>query len=221
MLPLRDHHPAERTPIVTWLLLAANILVFGWMLTLSEAQLEEFINQYAVIPSLVVSGENLRSLLTSMFLHGGFAHVLGNMLFLHIFGDNVEDRLGHARFLLFYLFAGLLGSVAQIAVDPSSQIPMLGASGAIAGLMGGYLVLFPHARVDVLWTFGFYASVETVPAYSMLGYWILFQFIAGLGSFGVGAIGGVAYLAHIGGFAFGFVITRLFKHRLRVVAEAQ
>lgn len=179
------------------------------MWTLGETGLGAFINTNALIPADIVRGENLQTLLTAMFLHGGFGHILGNMLFLNIFGDNLEDRFGHIRYLLFYLVAGLAGSFLQIAIDPGSTIPNLGASGAIAGLMGGYLVLFPRERVDVLW--GWY-GVSTVPASLMLVYWIIFQFFDGFGNIGVEG-GGVAYFAHIGGFAFGYLVTRLFAKR--------
>lgn len=208
MIPIRDHNPSGRRPFVTFGLIAANVAVFVYMLTLGESGLDTFINQYALVPADIVAGQNLITLLTAMFLHGGIAHILGNMLFLNIFGDNLEDRLGHVRYLGFYLLAGLAGSLLQIVVDPSSTIPNLGASGAIAGVMGGYLVLFPRERIDVLWTFGFIGT-STVPASAMLLYWILFQFFASLGALGL-AGGGVAYFAHIGGFAFGYIVTRLF-----------
>ena len=205
MLPIRDHNPSGRFPIVTYALIAINVAVFGLMFTMGPAQLDDFIIRYALIPADIVHGENLMTLLTAMFLHGGFAHILGNMLFLNIFGDNLEDRFGHFGFLAFYLGAGLAASGLQILVDPGSNIPNLGASGAIAGAMGGYLVLYPNHRIDVLW--GFYGS-SSVPARFMLGYWILFQFVYGLGSIG-GTGGGVAYFAHIGGFVFGYLATRI------------
>lgn len=211
MIPLRDHTPSGRIPFITYTLLAANIGVFVAMLFFSESRLDEFVAQYALVPNDIVHGRNLLTLWSAMFLHGGFAHLIGNMLFLNIFGDNLEDRLGHVRYLGFYLLGGLAGSMLQIAVDPSSIIPNLGASGAIAGVMGGYLVLFPRERIDVLWTFGFIGT-STVPASAMLFYWILFQSVAGLGSLGV-AGGGVAYFAHIGGFAFGYLVTRLWFKR--------
>lgn len=190
---------------MTYGLLATNIVVFVYMMTLGAAGLEGFINSQALIPADIVRGLNLQTLITSMFLHGSMGHIVGNMIFLHIFGDNLEDRFGHLRFMLFYLLAGLAGSALQIVIDPSSTIPNLGASGAIAGVMGGYLVLYPRHRIDVLW--GFY-GVSSVPASFMLGYWILFQFFGGFGSLGL-AGGGVAYFAHIGGFALGYLLTRL------------
>jgi membrane associated rhomboid family serine protease len=208
MIPIRDHNPSGRTPLVTYALIGLNVVVFIYMFTLGDRGLDALIKRFALIPADIVSGLNLYTLVTAMFLHGGWAHLIGNMLFLNIFGDNLEDRLGRLRYLGFYLLAGLAGSLLQIVIDPNSTIPNLGASGAIAGVMGGYLVLFPRERIDVLWTFGF-VGVSTVPASAMLGYWILFQFIAGAGSFGVTG-GGVAYFAHVGGFAFGYLITRIF-----------
>lgn len=208
MIPIRDHNPSGRTPYVTYSLIGLNVAVFVYMIFLGDAGLTQLIQQYAIVPANIVAGQNLVTLLTAMFLHAGFAHIIGNMLFLNIFGDNLEDRLGYIRYLGFYLLAGLAGSALQIVVDPSSTIPNLGASGAIAGVMGGYLVLFPRERIDVLWTFGF-LGVSTVPAAAMLFYWILFQFIASAGSFASQG-GGVAYFAHIGGFAFGYLVTRLF-----------
>lgn len=207
MIPIRDHNPSGRFPFVTWLIIGLNVAIFVYMFFLTPGGPEAFINRYALVPSDIIHGRHLETLITSIFLHGGFAHIIGNMLFLNIFGDNLEDRFGHGRYVLFYLAAGLAGSALQISIDPNSTIPNLGASGAIAGVMGGYLMLFPRERIDVLWGIGFGAS--TVPASFMLGYWIFYQFILGAGSFGSVA-GGVAYFAHIGGFAFGYLVTRMF-----------
>lgn len=206
MIPLRDHNPSGQFPFVTYGLMAINVGVFGYMMTLGEPGLEAFIQRYALIPAEVADGQRLTTLVSAMFLHGGFAHLIGNMLFLNIFGDNLEERFGRLRFLAFYLLAGLAGSVLQILVEPGSTIPNLGASGAIAGAMGGYLVLYPNHRIDVLW--GFYGA-SSVPARFMLGYWIIFQFLFGVGSIGATG-GGVAYFAHIGGFVFGYLTTKIF-----------
>lgn len=211
MIPIRDHNPSGRFPFVTYALIAINVAIFGYMFLLSPEALEDFIRSYALVPDDIVRGFNLGTLFTAMFLHAGLAHLVGNMLFLNIFGDNLEDRFGHFKFLLFYLGAGLVGSLLQIAMDPSSTIPNLGASGAIAGAMGGYLVLYPTHRIDVLW--GFYGS-SAVPARMMLVYWIIFQFFGGVGSLGVDG-GGVAYFAHIGGFAFGYLVTWLINRRMQ------
>ncbi|MBI4425962.1 MAG: rhomboid family intramembrane serine protease [Candidatus Kerfeldbacteria bacterium] len=217
MIPIRDHNPSGRTPYVTYSLIGLNVAVFVYMFFLGETGLRQFIEQYAMIPAKIIAGQSLLTMLTAMFLHGGLAHIIGNMLFLNIFGDNLEDRFGHVRYFGFYLLAGLAGSALQVAINPSSTIPNLGASGAIAGVMGGYLVLFPRERIDVLWTFGF-LGVSTVPASAMLFYWILFQFIAGAGSFASQG-GGVAYFAHIGGFAFGYLVTRLFVKAKPTIAR--
>lgn len=211
MIPIRDHNPSGRVPFVTYILIGLNVAVFGYMFTLGDPQLQDFIARYALVPADIIRGQHLLTLLTAMFLHGGLAHIIGNMLFLNIFGDNLEDRFGHGRFFVFYLLAGLAGSGLQIAAGPASTIPNLGASGAIAGVMGGYLVLFPRARIDVLWGF-FGFGLSTVPAAVMLIYWIVFQAIAGAGSLGA-AGGGVAYFAHLGGFAFGYLVTRFFVGR--------
>lgn len=210
MIPLRDHSKTETTPIITYLILVINVLVFGYMLLLSGSQLSSFIETFAFIPNNLVEGRNLHQLITSMFLHGGFGHIIGNMVFLHVFGDNLEDKLGHFKYLLFYLFAGLAATGLQFITDPTSTIPNLGASGAIAGLLGGYLVLFPHHRVDILVPLGGFIRTATVPAFTMLIYWILYQFILGFGSLGVTG-GGVAYFAHIGGFIAGVVVLGVFR----------
>ncbi|HJZ05079.1 hypothetical protein A2634_04560 [Candidatus Amesbacteria bacterium RIFCSPHIGHO2_01_FULL_48_32] len=209
MIPLRDHNKSLTWPVVTYLLIGINLWVFFQMWGMSPSGLEEFVETWSVRPASIMSGMGLVTLLTSMFLHGGIAHVLGNMLFLHIFGDNLEDRLGHIGYLIYYLVSGVAGSVAQIWADPSSTIPMLGASGAIAGLMGGYLVLFPRHRIDVLIPWGFWFEELTLPAWTMLIYWIIFQVFGSLGSLGVDG-GGIAYMAHVGGFAAGVVLVKFF-----------
>jgi len=211
MIPLRDHNKTERFPIITYLILGVNILVFMFMLTMNEAALESFLYTFALIPHEIVSGKDMFTLITSMFLHGGFGHLLGNMLFLHVFGDNLEDKLGHVKYLLFYLVSGLGASLLQIMTDPGSTIPNLGASGAIAGLLGGYLLLFPRHQVDILLPIGGFLRTATVPAYTMLVYWIMFQFLQGVGSLGLPGSGGVAYFAHIGGFVSGALIIFVLK----------
>jgi len=164
-------------------------------------------------------GQALQTLFTSMFLHGGIGHILGNMMFLNIFGDNLEDRLGHIKYLIFYLLCGLAASALQIIIDPGSQIPNLGASGAIAGLMGGYLVLFPTHKIDVLIPFFGFFNRSTVPAFTMLFYWIFFQFLSGFGQLGTAESGGIAYFAHIGGFLAGIVMVIIFSIFRRRPAE--
>lgn len=215
MIPLRDHEPAGSFPMVNYLLIGINIAVFLFMATLSDVQLEDFIYTYSLIPFDTVHFRNLHTVLTSMFLHGGIGHIAGNMLFLHIFGDNLEDAFGHVRYLAYYLLAGLGGSILQIATDPLSTVPNLGASGAISGMLGGYLLLFPRHRIDVLIPFGFFLSRTTVPASFMLVYWFLGQFLLGFGSLGISAGGGVAYFAHIGGFIAGLALAWPLKRRAR------
>lgn len=214
MLPLRDHAPARTFPFITYLILGANILVFVLMFSMAPIELESFIETYALQPFEVTMGEAWYTLITSMFLHGGLGHIIGNMLFLHIFGDNLEDALGHLKYLAFYLFTGIGASIAQIITSPQSAIPVLGASGAIAGLMGGYLVLFPNHRIDILMPslLGLYRA--TVPAYTMLLYWFVFQFFQGLGSLSIEG-GGIAFFAHIGGFITGAIIVLLLRPLLR------
>lgn len=203
MFPIRDHNPSEGTPFVTWALIAANVVMYLLTLPGNEGG-EGLWLRLALYPVAVTQGEMLTGLVSHMFLHAGLLHLGGNMLFLWIFGDNLEEQMGHAGFLLFYLAAGLLAAAAQIATDPVSGIPMVGASGAIAGVMGGYLLLFPRARVDVLAIFIVFFKVFTLPAWVMLGAWFALQL---LGGFTVaGGQGGVAYWAHAGGFAAGLAL---------------
>jgi len=207
MFPIRDHNPSERTPYVTYGLIAANVLVFLATLPLmqNEAGLLRLWSSYALVPAWVSEGHGLSGLFTSMFLHAGWLHLIGNMLFLWIFGDNMEDAFGHLGFLLFYLAAGLGAGLVHVAAAPGSMVPTVGASGAIAGVLGGYLLLYPRARVDILFFFVVIIRVFTVPAWAMLGVWFLLQLLNG-GAADPNA-GGVAYWAHAGGFAIGFLLT--------------
>ncbi len=168
--------------------------------------------EYALVPRVFLAGEQWIALFSSMFLHGGLGHLLSNMLFLYIFGDNLEDKLGHFVYLAFYLICGLAATGLQILVNPNSLIPQLGASGAIAGVMGGYLVLFPRNKIEVIIPLGWIFRRATVPAYFMLFYWVAFQFLFGVGSLASmnQAMGGVAYFAHVGGFAAGWLLIKLF-----------
>ncbi len=215
MLPLGDTRKPSITPFVTRALIAINVIIFLFMFPMSFPQLEEFIFKYALIPSEIIRGQNLHTLFTSMFMHGGIGHIFSNMLFLHVFGDNLEAKFGHLKYLLFYLVCGIGASALQIFIDPGSMIPNLGASGAIAGLMGGYLVLFPHHQIDVLIPFGWMMSRARVPAYTMLIYWIGFQLLLGFGSLASPITGGIAYFAHIGGFLSGVILTYLSRPFLR------
>ena len=206
MFPIRDHNPSGRTPYVTFGLIAINAVVFlGYWLTLTtETQLNYFFFQWGLVPENVMRGQGLLTVVTSMFLHGGWMHILGNMLFLWIFGDNLEDEMGHGGFALFYLLSGLAAAAGQVAAAPYSPVPMVGASGAIAGVMGGYLLLFPKARVDVLFIFVIFFRIFAIPAWIVLGVWFGIQLFSGAASPVDG--GGVAYWAHAGGFVGGLVL---------------
>ena len=207
MLPIRDHNPSERQPWVTYALIALNVLVFlsyAGSFT-DEARLVAFFDQWALIPARLTSGEGYATLVTSMFLHGGLLHLGGNMLFLWIFGDNLEDAFGHLGFLAFYLACGALAGLAQVWSAPGSTTPMVGASGAIAGVMGAYLLLFPKARVDVLIILIIIIRTIAMPAWIMLGVWFAIQLAGSYTSFGLEG-GGVAHLAHSGGFAAGLLL---------------
>jgi membrane associated rhomboid family serine protease len=185
--------------------------MFFYMFTLPRIELLQFVEEYSMIPAEIVRGENLHTLFTSMFLHASIGHIFSNMIFLHVFGDNLEERFGHLGYLVFYLFCGLAASALQIAVNPLVSIPNLGASGAIAGLLGGYMVLYPRNRIDVLIPLGVILKLITVPAYVMLFFWIAYQFLLGLGTLGIG--GGVAYFAHIGGFLAGLIVCLISRIR--------
>ncbi len=201
MFPIRCHNPSERTPYVTIGLIFINVVMY--LLTAPWAfGMTDLWAQLALYPIAIVNGEHLWGLVTHMFLHAGPFHIAGNMLFLWIFGDNLEDQMGHFGFLLFYLACGLAAAAAQIAANPYEGIPMVGASGAIAGVMGGYLLLFPKARVDVLAIIVIIIKIFTIPAWVMLGVWFLLQLFGGFALFGDS---GVAYWAHAGGFIAGVV----------------
>ena len=217
MIPLRDDIRSEKRPFVTWGLMAACVGVFIYQ-TLSEYQDpkagELIVNAYGMIPRDIVSGRHLWTLITSMFLHGGFFHIIGNMLYLWIFGDNVEDAFGHLWFFIVYLFTGVVGSLLQIMLMPTSTIATIGASGAISGVMGAYFVLFPRARVLTLIPIFFFIRLIYLPAPLLLGFWILLQILYGCSSV-PGTGGGVAYFAHIGGFVSGLILGLLVRNRVR------
>jgi membrane associated rhomboid family serine protease len=210
MFPVSDVIPSRTTPVVTIGLIAANALVFLHQLTLGDRQLQMFVEAYGVVPA----DFTWMSVFTSMFLHGGWLHFAGNMLYLWIFGDNVEDRLGHGRYLLFYLGSGAAAALAQTATSPSSFVPMVGASGAIAGVMGAYFVLFPHSRVLTAVFIVFFMDLVEIPAIFFLGIWFLMQFFSGVGSLGADAAqGGVAFWAHIAGFVVGALVGLVWRAR--------
>ena len=207
MFPIRDHNPSERTPYVLYALIAVNVLVFLVQLPhmSSERALMVFWADRALYPVAVTKYGDYTGIFTSMFLHAGWLHIGGNMLFLWIFGDNIEDQFGHVGFLVFYLVCGVIAALAQIAANPGSTVPTVGASGAIGGVLGGYLLLFPRAKVDVLLIIIIFFRIFTLPAWIILGLWFVLQVFAGLGSPTTG--GGVAHWAHIGGFIAGILLT--------------
>ncbi len=207
MFPIRDHNPSGRTPYVVYTLMAANILLFlSYVGILDEPRLiNRLFFDYAMIPARISDGVSLDTMITSMFLHGGFMHLAGNMLFLWIFGDNLEDEMGHFAFAIFYFASGIGAGALHVLTAPDSVVPTVGASGAIAGVMGGYLLLFPRAKVDILLILIIYVRVITIPAFIMLGVWLAMQLVGGIGA--NPDEGGVAYWAHTGGFAVGLVLS--------------
>jgi membrane associated rhomboid family serine protease len=215
MLPLRDEIPSSRTPVVNYILIAINILVFVFQVMLGSSQ-ESFVYQFALIPAQVTSGLDVGDVLdvfSSMFMHAGLAHIGGNMLYLWIFGDNVEDAMGHGRYLFFYLIGGITASAAHILTNPGSQIPTVGASGAIAAVLGAYLVLYPQSRVATLIFIGYFIRMAMVPAVIVLGLWFVLQLFQGVLTLGAADVGGVAFWAHIGGFVAGLVLAKLLAKR--------
>ena len=207
MFPIRDHNPSGRTPYVVYALIAINVAVFLLQLPYSgnDRALAGFWGNFALYPAAVTQDGDYTGILTSMFLHAGWMHIGGNMLFLWIFGDNLEDQMGHVGLLIFYLACGILAALAHIYSAPGSTVPTVGASGAIAGVMGGYLLLFPRARVDVVVIIVIFFRVFTLPASVMLGIWFALQVFGGFSTPAQG--GGVAFWAHAGGFIAGIVLT--------------
>jgi membrane associated rhomboid family serine protease len=228
MFPIRDDNPQIYTPYVTYGLIALNILAwFGLQGFGQQPGLSQSICQYGLIPADLLStftptqqrpfcfidnDPNWITLISAMFMHGSWMHIIGNLWFLWIFGNNVEDSMGHFRFLVFYILTGLAAAFAQILADTGSTIPMVGASGAIGGVMGAYILLFPRVHVHMLIFLGFFVTTYAIPAIAMLGYWIIVQLIGGFSSLGAQG-GGVAFWAHIGGFVAGAVLVPLFKDR--------
>lgn len=218
-LPLNDDNPTQRTAIVTWSIIAFCVFAFLWQITLPPDVRHSISMSLGMIPIVVLGRADLdpglvmvppwASVLTSMFLHAGWMHIAGNMLFLHIFGDNVEDAMGRGRFILFYLLCGTAAALTQALIAPDSEIPMIGASGAIAGVLGAYLLLFPRANVRVLVVFVIFIRMVNVPALLVLGVWFAAQLLsAGIAS---AAAGGVAFWAHIGGFLCGLLLLPILK----------
>lgn len=220
MIPFRDDNPTRTFPSVTIGIIALNISVFLWELV-SPAGEQQIAFSYGAIPHNLLTFDRTQpihpvtSLFTAMFLHGGFLHIAGNMLYLWIFGNNVEDRLGHLRFLIFYLLSGIAAAYAHTLSDPQSLIPMIGASGAVSGVLGAYLLMFPHARVHTLIFFGFFWQIIQVPALIVIGFWAIIQLLNGLLSTGMLGQGGVAWFAHVGGFFFGLLTIRVWLPKRR------
>lgn len=211
MIPIRDEIPTRNTPVVNYVLIAVNILVFVIMWLAGSSQ-EALVYQFAMIPSNFANGVDLgdiTDIFTSMFMHGGFAHIAGNMLYLWIFGDNVEDSMGPVKYLAFYLVGGVVASLTHLFTNPGSQIPTVGASGAIAAVLGAYLVLFPQSRIATFIPLGFFSRLTMVPAIFVLGFWFVLQLFSGVMSLGGPDVGGVAFWAHIGGFVAGVLMAKL------------
>ena len=217
MIPLRDDNPTATVPLVTRTLIALNLVVFIYEVLLGP-DLRGFIFDWGFVPvrfTLAVKYHDLPfvpsvlPVLSSMFLHGGWSHLIGNMWYLWIFGDNVEDVLGHARFAIFYLVCGVVATLLHYLTSPLAEVPMVGASGAIAAVLGAYIVVFPRARVFTLLPFFPFFQVVPLPAFLVLGLWFLFQFVLGLGTLGASGGGGIAFWAHIGGFAAGAVVMKV------------
>ena len=219
MIPLRDENPSGLKPVVTFILIGLCVLAFLWQLSYGRAQ-QAVIYAFGLIPSVLFGNQELpaelavippsATLFTSMFLHGGWMHLIGNMLYLWIFGDNVEDAMGHVKFVIFYVLCGLAAAFTQAIPEPNSIIPMVGASGAISGVLGAYLLLYPHAKVLVFVPLGFFSRVMHLPAGIVLGLWFVLQFLSNVFSKGGG---GVAFRAHIGGFIAGMLLVAVFKRK--------
>lgn len=213
MFPLRDTQPSYSRPVVTVVVIVINLLVFLREFSLDDYSLNAFIAMWGLTPSHF----HIENVLTSMFVHGGWMHVLGNMWFLWIFGDNIEDILGHGKYLLFYLLCGVAAAVGQLLIDPFSRVPMVGASGAIAGVMGAYLIKFPRSRILTFAFIFFFVWTFEVPAWLMLIYWFGIQLLSGVGSISYtqASQGGTAFFAHVGGFVAGIILIRIMGTRER------
>jgi membrane associated rhomboid family serine protease len=218
MIPLKDDVPTRTFPIITIAIILVNIVVFLWSRTLSTKSQLSLVYTYALVPKELLASlssrpdllpYNVLTIFTSMFLHGGILHLGGNMLYLWIFGNNVEDTLGHARFVVFYAFAGIVAAMAQFSFDPASRVPMIGASGAVSGILGAYLLLYPRARVKTLIFIFVFITTMDIPAMILLTIWFLMQVLFSHGR-------GVAWFAHIGGFVFGLVMIKVFAIGLSV-----
>ena len=213
MIPFGDVNPTRRRPILTYLLIVANIVDFAWQLSLTEDDMERIFYTHSVVPIVVshnlFTWDTFLDIFRSMFFHGSLLHIGGNMLYLYIFGDNIEDRFGRFWYLFLYIVSGFSAALAQVAVDPNSPIPLIGASGAIAGVLGSYVLLYPGAKVRGILFLGIFARLTVLPAWIVLGFWFALQVFSGVMGLGMEANGegGVAFFAHIGGFVAGVVLT--------------
>jgi membrane associated rhomboid family serine protease len=223
MIPISDDPVRRGVPIVTITLIIVNVAIFLYEVSLG-GRLDAFVQAFGTVPLEITSGRDVPpgaplgnpylTLLTSMFLHGGWLHLGFNMLYLWVFGDNIEDAFGSAGYLLFYLACGIVATLAQVAISPSSTIPSVGASGAIAGVLGAYLVLFPSAQVRTVLILGFFILIPRIPALFLIGAWFLLQLVSGVGQLGIQEeTGGVAFWAHVGGFVAGLLLALLFRPR--------
>lgn len=221
MIPIRDNIPSRRFPVMNAVLIGINVIMFLYEVSLAVPEREAFLRVYGMIPRQVtgifateaVSLGDFGSVFTAMFLHGSWMHIIGNMLFLWVFGDNVEDIVGSWRYLLLYLLAGAVGNFAHVITNPASALPTIGASGAVAGILGAYLVNFAHARVVTLIPLGIFLTTVELPALFFLLFWFVIQLISGFASLGVESVGGVAWWAHIGGFLAGVLLVRFLRER--------
>ena len=209
MIPIGDENPSRIVPFINWGLIIVCIAAFIWQTSSGVSFFEATLFDFGIVPQKILSGEALYSIVTNIFLHGGWSHLLGNMLFLFIFGDNIEDRLGHIRYILFYLVCGGAASIIWMVTALNSPYPAVGASGAISGVLGAYFVLYPRARIKALLSFGYFIRVTRVPAWVMIGMWFVYQLLLAF----IPMNTGVAYWAHVGGFVVGWIIARLFKPR--------
>ncbi|HYO29147.1 MAG TPA: rhomboid family intramembrane serine protease [Thermomicrobiales bacterium] len=221
LVPIGDENAGRRlTPFVNYALIAVNVAVFLLQLLVGGLSAAFFV-AWGVQPVEVVAFQEWQTVFTSMFLHGGLWHLIGNMLFLHVFGDNIEDAMGHARYLIFYLLCGAAAAFAQIATDPFSAVPIVGASGAVSGVLGAYIVLFPQGRIRSLLFLGIFGTVVMVPAWVQLGLWFAIQLVLGVLALGAKTGGGVAFFAHVGGFVAGLLLVWLFADRGEVAHQRE
>jgi len=209
MIPLGDENPTRIMPIITWALIITNVAIFLWEMLIDPRLSAQMIQTFGFVPSAIVRQGTYYTFLTSMFLHGGILHLAGNMLYLYVFGDNVEDLCGHVPYLAFYLICGFAGSLLHLVSDWGSTIPSIGASGAISGLLGAYVYLFPSVRIRTAVTFGIFVRLIRLPAYVLIGFWFLYQLVLGL----LATDASVAYWAHVGGFIAGLGLARVLARR--------